>query len=148
MDLIDYITDWFDLPGGTNKLDSYYANETQVILAINFGFSYLSDYTGTSYATVTASTPESDFTLEEKQAIIYYLEYDMCLKSKTGGGSSLSSADKITIKDLSHTVIKETTSGTSSGTSSTMVCEDWLSKIKDLFADESQGLSFATFIRS
>jgi len=148
MTLLEWVQAYFDLPGGTNKLDSFYANETQQIIAINFGFSYLSNVTGTTYAQIDDQTLESLYTINEKQAIVYYLEYDMCLKSSSAGGSSLTNADKITIKDMSHTVIKENTSGTNSNTSGSMACEDWLSKISDLFATESIGITFGNFIRS
>lgn len=148
MSILDWIKAWFDLPGGTNKLDSFYANDTQVVIVINQALLYITGITGDTYTVATSTTPdESVYDLDVKTAITYYMEYDMCLKSTSAGGSSLTNADKITIKDMSHTVIKESTSG-SGDSSGSIACEDWLSKIDDVFPTSNSGLSFATFVRS
>jgi len=146
MTLLDWIKAWFQTPSGTNKLDTFYANDTQILVVINMALEYIGKINGVVYPEVDATTLEADFSLKEKQGIIYFIEYDMCLKSKSSaGGSSLTNADKITIKDMSHTVIKETSSGsgTSSATTS-MACDDWLGKINDLFFTADGGVLFAT----
>jgi len=140
MNILDWIKAWFLLPSGTNKLDTFYANDIQIVITLNMGLSFITAITGEIYTEITATTPlETEYSLNVKTALTYYLEYDMCLKSKSSsGGSSNTNSDKITIKDLSHTVIKETKSGTGSSSASTSIkCDDWLQKIRDLFAENS-----------
>lgn len=119
-----------------------FVTDTRISRHILYGLDYIGKYTKKDYSAVDPAVDTiAILSFTEQQALIYYMEYAVCIQ---GSGSTTSQADKVTIKDDYNTVTRESTSSTGME-SAVDSCEDWKKKIDDLFQDDNGG-SQAFFI--
>lgn len=123
-----------DVPTSTTA----YTSDASLLRALNRGKRYIEKIEDSTIADITGATTDAQVTVTQYDALVYYIQYDICLN---GGGTGLQSGEKISYKIDSLAVTKEASSGTSTETG-VEICEDWLKLISNLFADE-QPVGFA-----